>query len=294
MPRTIVTLFALATLSAAAPLLAQSAYSAGPGTSSSYPDSNSTQSYNGAPAGSDAYTQSAAPIQRNYNNGAAGYGQPAQGSQGSQQSQPMNATSEPAHGVWLVTAPDALVQTVSASANHTELRVEHGRANVNVYHPAEHSDILVDLPGGPVSLVKDGLYTFNADTNTVRVLHGEAEIASNGAKTVKVKEDHQFTFGVESKAQDAGPYELRADLLQGNYGGGDGYRHGDGYGYGAGFYGGPYAYGWPYYGFYGPGFGYPYYAFGGPFGYGYPYGYGFGLGFGYYGGFRGGYGGFRR
>ncbi len=38
-----------------------------------------------------------------------------------------------------------------------------------------NSELLVDLPGGQVSLLKDGFYTFNADTQTVRVLKGEAD-----------------------------------------------------------------------------------------------------------------------
>jgi hypothetical protein len=177
------------------------------------------------------------------------------------------------------------VETVTASSAVTELRVVQGRADVTIHHPADHSQILVDLPGGQVALLKDGLYTFNAGTNTVRVLHGEAE-AYAGSKTdgkgTKVKETQQLTVSAnwKLKAVDAYPYELTADLLPGGAA-----AHGDGYGpgYGDGYYGG-----------------YPYYAgvYGYPWGYGfYPYGYypyGFGLGFGYYGGFGGFRGGFRR
>ena len=292
----------MATLSAAAPLLAQSAYSAGPSNFVNFANADSTAD--------SSYTQPAAPIERSappsvyatpngayatLNNDPQNGVQHAPPPPGYQGGQARNTTSTPAPGVWLVTAPDASVTTVSAAAGTTELRVEHGRANVNVHHPADHSLILVDLPGGQVSLLKDGLYTFNAETNTVRVLHGEAETTTANVKGIKIKEDHQFVLGAtgkEAKATDAYPEELQADLLQGNYGGEGGYRHGDGYG--EGFYGGyPYAYGWPYYGFYGPGWGYPYYPY---YAFGYPYGYGFGLGFGYYGGFggyRGGFGGFR-
>ncbi len=300
MPRTFAILLALAALSASAPLLcAQTAYSAGPGTFSS------TSSDAGDPGSGSALTQPPAPIERSeprsYGNGYADNSYPQQGPlppQGSyNQQRPVNRTSEPAHGIWLVAAPDASIQTIAVTAERTELRVDHGVANVNVHHPSDHSEIFVDLPGGQVSLLKDGLYTFNADTNTVRVLRGEAEVSINNAKPVKVKEDHELAFGSSGsqvRAQEADRNKMSADLLQGNYGDSSGYRHGDGYGYGQGFYGySPYAYGWPYYGFYGPGWGYPYYAFGG-----YPYGYGLGLGFGYYGGFRGGfgyggYGGFR-
>jgi hypothetical protein len=192
-------------------------------------------------------------------------------------------TTEPMRGVWLRSEPNGSTRVVSTTANATEIRVEHGRANVQVYHPVEHAQITVDLPGGKVDLLKDGFYTFNAETNTVRVLHGEAASYVGGAtnaKPIKVKEDHEYAFnGKPSEV----PYdEIGTDVLQG---GGPG-AHGDGYGagYGPGY--GPYGdgfYGYPY----------PYYAYGYPYPYGYPFGFGLGFGYygGYYGGFRGGYGG---
>ena len=195
--------------------------------------------------------------------------------------------TQPSAGVSVRSDVQGGVQTVTASGGVTELRIEQGRADVTVHRPADHSEILVDLPGGQVSLIKDGFYTFNAQSDTVRVLHGEA-VAYTGAKDAekgtKVKETQQLSFngGVKLRSVDAYPYELTADLLPGRASGRE-----DGYegGYGRGFYGG-----YPYYagGFYPYGYGYPY-AFG------YPY-YGVGLGFGYYGGYGrfGGVRGFRR
>ena len=194
--------------------------------------------------------------------------------------------SQPISGVFVRSDVNNGVQTVNSSAAGTEIRIAQGKANITVHHPENHSQILVDLPGGQVSLLKDGLYTFNAATNTVRVLHGEAEArngANDGAKGTKIKETQQLAFfgNAKLRAVNAYPYELTADLMPG-----DGRGHGDGVAegrYGDGFYGG-----YPYYagGFYPYGF-YPY-------GYGYPFG--VGLGFGYYGGFggyRGGFSGFR-
>jgi hypothetical protein len=260
MPRSHALLLALATLSVTA--VAQNANSA-QSNFLSESDTNGT-----------SYTQQqAAPIERTP----------------SQQTARIQS-SEPIQGVWLRSAPESAVQTISANANGTEIRVEHGIANVSVHHPEENTEILVDLPGGQTSLLKDGLYTFNADTNTVRVFQGEANayVTDHDQDGVKVKEDHQFTFGNGSvHAKDMDRAEARADLLNGGFAGGD--RHGDGYPSAYGFYSGyPY---WDY--------GYPYYAWGGPWGWGYPYGYGIGFGYyggfrgGYFGGFRGGYGGFR-
>jgi len=176
---------------------------------------------------------------------------------------------------------------VSATQQQLEVRLEHGRLNVNVHHPADHTEILIDLPGGQTSLLKNGLYTFNAETNTVRVLRGEAAAyvgatsANAKGKPVKIKEDHQLSLVAgNAKTVEVYPYELRADLLPlGDRREGD-YGHG---GYAAYPY---YAGGWDYpygYGFY-PGY------YGGY--YGYPFAYG--IGFGYYGGFGGFRGGFRR
>jgi hypothetical protein len=223
------------------------------------------------------YTQSQpAPIERSAPAPApAGDSQPYQ-----RPARPAIKTSQPAPGVWLRVSPQGSVTTVSATADHTELRVDSGIANVTVHHPAHDALILVDLGGGQVDLIKDGLYTFNADTKTVRVLVGEAEAftgtdANSNARPIKVKEDHALTFGAASlRTVEFAPFQARPDLLPGD----TAYAHGDGparpYPYGYGFYGypGPY-YAWDY----------PYY------GWGYPYG--FGLGFGYYGGFGGFYGG---
>jgi len=152
-------------------------------------------------------------------------------------------------------------------------------------------EIVVDLPGGQTTLLKDGVYTFNAETNTVRVLHGEAQfIPGANAKPIKIKEEHELVLSAgpkPPKAVEADRRDLLADLLPTSrpprgYGNAYGAYLGTypgtypGTAYGPGPYGDGY-YGYPYY----PA--YPYYAYGYPWGWGYPY-YGFGLGFGYFGG----------
>ncbi len=208
-----------------------------------------------------------------YPAGQPGYSQ-------AQPARPQVSATQPVQGVWLRSDANSSVKTVRADADGTEIRVEHGIANVRVSHAAPNAQILVDLPGGQTSLIKDGLYTFNAETNTMRVLRGEADAYLDAnAKPIKVKEDHQVTFAAGStKSVGVDPRQLASDVLPGDRGG-EGYP-GRGYGYGPygdGYYGYPvYPYPYPYYAY---GYGYPYY--------GYPFG--FGLGFGYYGGFRGGF-----
>ena len=191
------------------------------------------------------------------------------------------------------------VTEIAKSAERVELRVNRGIANLTVHDPAKDILILVDLPGGQTQLLKNGLYTFNAETNTVRVLKGEAQafpgdVASNkDEKPVKIREDHKLVFGGERvRAEEFMPQEARADLVLGG-GGARALARSEGYGYGYGPYGDGF-YGYPPYPYAYP---YPYYAYAYPWGWA-PYGYypfGVGLGFGYYGGFRGGFhgGGFR-
>ncbi len=215
-------------------------------------------------------------------------------------SAPRVTNSQIIAGVWLRSESGASVQTISADKHGAELRVESGRINVAVHHPAQDTQILVDLPGGQTALLKDGVYTFNAESDTVHVLEGEAEAypGNREGDGIKLKDDHLYTFGsgdAHAKALEA--YARGTDLLPGAYLTGDGYEH-HGYYYGEALYAGS-----PYYGGFAPyyGFSYPYYGYGYPYGYGYgPWGYGYpfgiGIGFGYYGGFggyRGGFGGFR-
>lgn len=201
---------------------------------------------------------------------------------------PAVTTTQPTAGVWLQTEAATSYKVISADPTKTEIRIERGRANIQIHHPADNSQILIDLPGGQTTLLKDGLYTFNAETNTVRVLHGEAEVypgtPNSTAKPVKVKEEHELSFvaGNSLKAREVDPRAMMADLLPGaarpvveGYGGGYGYGpYGDGYPYWR-----PYPYASYRY--------YPYYGWVDPYAWDY-YPYGFGIGFGYYGGFRGG------
>jgi hypothetical protein len=185
-----------------------------------------------------------------------------------------NTSNEPIAGINVRSGPGSIVRTITADENVTELRVERGRANIRVDHPQLNVQILIDLPGGQTAITKDGLYTFNADTNTVHVLRGEAEaFPGNHDQSIKVREEQQLAFNASNpRAIDIDPSRANADLLpytssERSY---NRAPYNDGYTYGEPYYAYPYGY-----------YPYPYY------GYGYPFG--LSLGFGYYGGFRGGY-----
>jgi hypothetical protein len=197
------------------------------------------------------------------------------------------ANAEPITGVYLRVAPNSAVREVSASPQRTEFRVERGIANVSVHHPDSHMLVLVDLPGGQVQLLKNGFYTFNAGTNTSRVLKGEADAfagSASDAKPLKVKEYHAVTFpaaeqtGVRLQSIEFYPIQARGDIVSSPV---EYARASDGPAYG-------YGYGYPAYGFgYGYPYGYPYGPYWDGF-YGYPFGLGLGFGGFYGGGFYGG------
>jgi hypothetical protein len=266
-----------------------------------------------AAAGASPYTQEApAPIER------SGTPQNAQvhGAQVQGEQQPSIISVHPAHGITVRADSATEVKTVASDAQHTELRLERGIADVIVRNPAPDMLVLVDLPGGQTQLLKDGFYTFNASTNTARVFSGEADAFANTSdKPTHVKGGDQVVFaGGRARVSYSDPYNARADVLSAGMNGGyegqgpgsagdgygaPGYTYGEGYGgFGEGYvadggYGDyPYAYGYPY-GYYG-GWGYPF-GIGLGFGYGFG-GYGYG-GYGYRGGiyrgggFGGGYGG---
>jgi hypothetical protein len=201
---------------------------------------------------------------------------------------PLVGPSNPVPGVYLRTSQGSEVQT-SSSAGRSDIHVNRGIANIDVHDPDPKVLLLVDLPGGQTQILQNGLYTFNADTNTVHVLLGEADAFPGQSNTpVKAKDNEQVVFtGDHAQITQVDPTQARVDLLpgfaRGAPAGAAGYNSGSNYApNGDGSYGYP---PYPYY----PG--YPYYAYA-PYGYGYPWGFGVGIGIGWYGGwgYRGGWG----
>ncbi len=204
-----------------------------------------------------------------------------------------------APGTLLRLAGDTEAELVAADGNRLELRLDSGRANVDVNGMRPKSLLLVDLPQGQTQLLKPGLYTFNTETRTVRVYNGEADAfpgtdTDSDVKPVKVKENHEVMLtgdrlhaaGFDRTLNEdllpwSGSQEAQAAMVDGAVTSGSAHRF-TSVGYGDGY--GPYAFGgYPYAGF-GPGFGYPYGLYGYPYGfYGAPFGFGLGFGGGFYG-----------
>ncbi len=226
-------------------------------------------------------------------------------------------------GIFLRLGKDTTIQMISPDLTHTEIKVEQGRADVEVDQIFEQNRILIDQQRGQTQILKRGLYSFNADAATVRVLDGEALVFPGSnyqseVKPIKVKEDRELALNTDqlkpqkfSKDQSQDELykwsSLRSqylgqanETLASNYAGSSDFN--------PGWYwvGGPYGYTWLpgsglFYNPFGYGFYSPYYLYGGgPIYGGLGIGYGFGRGYGYGGygfggyGYRGGYyGGYR-
>ena len=212
-------------------------------------------------------------------------------------------------GVFLRLDNNSTVKMISPNLTHTEVLLDRGRASVEADQIYPQNTILIDQKGGQTQLLKNGLYEFNADNNTVRTFDGKAAVypgnnLQSNVKPVDLKGGRQLVLngepakphGFDKNSSEDDLYRwssLRSEYLgeanidlAAQYAG-----YGPGFG---GFYPGwywdssLYAYDWlpgggPFWSPFGFGFYSPYYLYGG----GFVYGRGFyGRGYGY----RGGYG----
>ena len=208
-------------------------------------------------------------------------------------------------GIFLRLGDDSTVRMVSTDLTHTEVRLDQGRADVEVDQIYSQNTILVDLKNGQTQLLKNGLYAFDAGNSTVRVFDGKAAVYAGAnlqanVKPIDVKGGHQLVLnGDLVKPQGFNKDQAKADplykwsSLRSNYLGQANLNLAEEYAGYSGFYpgwywaGGPYGYTWlPGDGLFWSPFGYgfysPFYIRGGGFIYG-----GYGRGF-YRGGYRGG------
>jgi hypothetical protein len=213
-------------------------------------------------------------------------------------------------GIFLRLGNDSTVQMISTDLTHTEIKLEQGRANVEVDQIYPQNTILVDLNNGQTQLLKNGLYAFDATNSTVRVFKGKAAVypganLSANVKTIDVKGGHQLALTGEplkpqgfNKDQASSDQLYKWSSLRSQYLGEANLDLAEEYAGYSSFYpgwywaGGPFGYTWlPGDGLFWSPFGYgfysPFYIRGGGFIYG-------GYGRGFYG-YRGGYpaGGFR-
>lgn len=130
-------------------------------------------------------------------------------------------------GVFLRVGNSSAVTMVSPDLAKTEVRLDRGTAEIEVDQIFKQNDLLVDEGSAQTKLMKNGLYEFDANTDSVRVFDGEAEVSLNpDAKPIKIKGHHVFTlaeanqkpqsFDADEYAKNDALYswsKLRADYL---------------------------------------------------------------------------------
>jgi hypothetical protein len=205
-------------------------------------------------------------------------------------------------GIFLRLGDESMVQMISPDLTHTEIRLDRGQANIEVDQIYAQNRILIDLKDGQTQILKNGLYTFDADHSTVRVFDGKAAVypgtnLQTNVKPIELKGGHQLVLNGEPlKPQHFNKDQASADQLyrwsslrsqylgDANLGLAEAYSGYSGFNPGWYWAGGPFGYTWlPGDGFLWSPFGYGFYS---PFyirGGGFIYGRGF-----YGGGFRGG------
>ena len=90
-------------------------------------------------------------------------------------------------GVFLRLGANSTVEMISPDLTKTEVRLEQGRADIEVDQLYNENLLLVDLPNGQAHLTKKGLYSFNAGNSTVRVFDGEAEVFPGADLNTNIK-----------------------------------------------------------------------------------------------------------
>jgi hypothetical protein len=122
-------------------------------------------------------------------------------------------------GIFLRLGNDTTAEMVSTDLIHTEIRLEQGRANVEVDQIYPQNTVLIDLKNGQTQLLKNGLYVFDADNSTVRVFDGKAAVYPGAdlqanIKPIVVKGGHQLALnGEPAKPQDFNKNQATADPL---------------------------------------------------------------------------------
>lgn len=106
-------------------------------------------------------------------------------------------------GVFVRLGDNSSVQLVSPGLANTELRVERGRAMVEVAEIYRANDLRVDQGGASIQITKRGLYDFDAERNQVRVFDGKAVVEEDGRK-VDLKGGHALSLNVTDKVKAQG------------------------------------------------------------------------------------------
>jgi len=111
-------------------------------------------------------------------------------------------------GVFLRLADNSSVKMLSPNLANTEVELESGRAIIEAIDLRKENFIRLDQNGAISTVVKKGLYEFDADHSQVRVFDGEIEMQA-GIHPVTIKGNHMATIMMEFAPKPQG-FETRA------------------------------------------------------------------------------------
>jgi hypothetical protein len=77
-------------------------------------------------------------------------------------------------GIFLRLDKNSTVKMISPDLTHTDVALGRGRAEVEADQHYSQIRILINLRGGQAEILKNGLYEFYADSNTVRTFDSKA------------------------------------------------------------------------------------------------------------------------
>ena len=109
-------------------------------------------------------------------------------------------------GVFLRLDENSAVRMVSPNLLNTQVELDRGRANIEVDEIHLGNNLQVEHAGFTTRLLKNGLYAFDADKNTVLVFKGEAELlrSSNIQKPLKLKSGREVTLATGDSLKTVG------------------------------------------------------------------------------------------
>lgn len=119
-------------------------------------------------------------------------------------------------GVFLRVADNSSVKMISPDLARTRVEVVKGRALIEGVDIRKENDIAIEMNGSTTTLLKPGLYDFDAVRNEVRVFHGTAEVAFE-ERTVKLEGNEKLALaGEKLKAAHFDPRPFEDDFYRWN------------------------------------------------------------------------------
>jgi hypothetical protein len=101
-------------------------------------------------------------------------------------------------GVFLRVGSNSAVKMISPSLTNTDVALEKGNAIVEVDQIHPENDIQISADNANTTLLKTGLYAFNADQPELRVFDGKASVVENDQHAT-VKGGHELSLNASGK-----------------------------------------------------------------------------------------------